>query len=311
MIFEFADKIREINIGKLNSINNTVAYVSASEFSKFYKNFGFTSEAFIDFEREDKYFRSKIEVHHNYSYGTLRIIEPQVHNRSENHIAFCITKKLTLIIGITDHEHSVQQKFLETVNRSDSTDFSNEKFISSFIDSLINCDNKGLEEIEFQINNMEDRILKEKEYKNFNEEVLSYKRKLLSLRNYYEQLIDIGESLTENENNIFDENNLSYFLIFIRKAERLASNVSILRDNITQLRETYQSALDLKLNNTMKLFTVLTAFFSPLTLIAGWYGMNFRYMPELNWKYGYLYVILLSVSALITCIIIFKRKKLI
>ena len=44
----------------------------------------------------------------------------------------------------------------------------------------------------------------------------------------------------------------------------------------------------------MKLFTMVTIIFQPLTLIVGWYGMNFKYMPELNWKYGYLAVILLS-----------------
>ena len=138
--------------------------------------------------------------------------------------------------------------------------------------------------------------------------MLTYKRKLLALRNYYEQFIDIGEILTENENRIFEST--AAFRMFIRKAERLCADVNLLRDGLVLLRETYKSHLDLKLNNTMKLFTVITAFFSPLTLIAGWYGMNFEYMPELRWKYGYLFVIILSISSVISCLVIFKRKKM-
>ena len=46
-----------------------------------------------------------------------------------------------------------------------------------------------------------------------------------------------------------------------------------------------------------------------LSLIAGWYGMNFRYMPELEWRYGYLAVFLLSVAVIVYCLILFKRKK--
>ena len=59
----------------------------------------------------------------------------------------------------------------------------------------------------------------------------------------------------------------------------------------------------------MTLLTVITTIFMPLTLIAGWYGMNFRYMPELEWRYGYLAVIVLSAAVIICCLILFKRKK--
>jgi magnesium transporter len=59
----------------------------------------------------------------------------------------------------------------------------------------------------------------------------------------------------------------------------------------------------------MKLFTVVTTIFLPLTLIVGWYGMNFTTMPELGWSFGYVYVILLSIIVAIICYIFFKKKK--
>jgi magnesium transporter len=59
----------------------------------------------------------------------------------------------------------------------------------------------------------------------------------------------------------------------------------------------------------MKIFTVVSVVFMPLTLIVGWYGMNFRDMPELTWKYGYPAVAVLCVAVVIVCIRYFKKKK--
>ncbi len=68
--------------------------------------------------------------------------------------------------------------------------------------------------------------------------------------------------------------------------------------------------LDYNLNNIMKLFTVITTIFLPLTLIVGWYGMNFTNMPELTWQYGYPAVIVFSVIVVMFCVIAFKKYKL-
>ena len=311
MIFEFADTVKEIDFSDISEKHNTVAYISESEFENFHINFGFDQNDYRVFCRDDRNFRSNILNFNNYCYGTLIIIEPDINNSSENRLAFYIRRNMVLIIEISDSNHTVYKRFIEAVERIRSEEFKPERFIFTFIDSLISSDNKELENIEIEINRIEDLIIRENQYKNFNEELLKYKRKLLKLRNYYEQLIDIGESLNENESNIFDECNLSYFKSFIRKSERLVSDVNLLRDNIIQLREIHQTSLDMKLNNTMKLFTVITAIFSPLTLIVGWYGMNFRYMPELSWKYGYFFVIILSILTVVICICIFKKKKFI
>jgi magnesium transporter len=60
----------------------------------------------------------------------------------------------------------------------------------------------------------------------------------------------------------------------------------------------------------MKLFTVITTVFLPLTLMVGWYGMNFDYMPELHWRYGYPALIVISVVVVVLCLILFKKRKL-
>ena len=59
----------------------------------------------------------------------------------------------------------------------------------------------------------------------------------------------------------------------------------------------------------MKIFTVITSIFFPLTIIVGWYGMNFESMPEFKWRYGYVYVILLSVATVLALTAFGRRKK--
>lgn len=309
MLYEVVSEYRKINFNDINRDINTIAYISLSEFREFHLLFNFNESVFSEFI-EVRNYRSKTQTEKDYVFGTLKFIEPDIENKKEAYLAFIIKKRLILLIDIHGYTNSFNNAFAQTLQSLNATDFSIERFFATFIDSIISNDSKTLESIEFQINLMEDRIIQRSTYKNFDEDILCYKRKLLNLRNYYEQFIDIGEELCANSQKLFDENNLQFFKNFIKKSERLCSDVNILRENIVQLREIYQSSLDQKLNNTMKIFTVVTAIYSPLTLIAGWYGMNFRYMPELNWRYGYLFVVILSLSALLTSIIMFKKKNL-
>lgn len=98
------------------------------------------------------------------------------------------------------------------------------------------------------------------------------------------------------------------FRIVKNRVNRLYSSVINLRDYVSQVREAYQAQVDISQNNLMKIFTVVTSIFLPLSLIVGWYGMNFN-MPEFSWKNGYIFVISLSFMVFCTCIILFKKKK--
>ena len=108
---------------------------------------------------------------------------------------------------------------------------------------------------------------------------------------------------------LFDEEEERLFDLFGARVGRLKNEVHILREYSVQVREIYQSQLSAKQNETMMIITIITAIFFPLSLITGWYGMNFVNMPELHWKYGYPVIIIISSIIVIFCIWIFKRKK--
>jgi magnesium transporter len=80
-------------------------------------------------------------------------------------------------------------------------------------------------------------------------------------------------------------------------------------DRLDYLQDTFLGLVNLQQNKIIKIFTVVSVIFMPPTLIASMYGMNFRYLPELNWKYGYPFSIGLMVTFSAIVLIYFRRKK--
>ena len=183
-----------------------------------------------------------------------------------------------------------------------------ERFLYDLLEMMIGQDLTLLEKTENRLNQLEEEILKG-EIESYPAEMNDIRGSLLDLRIHYEQLIDLGQELEENENGFFRDENLRYFHMFTERVIRLQDTVTGQREYVTQLRDLIQSHLDVKQNRIMTVLTVITSIFLPLTLIAGWYGMNFRYMPELEWRFSYPAVIAISILIVILCLFWFRKKK--
>jgi magnesium transporter len=179
-----------------------------------------------------------------------------------------------------------------------------------FFSELIKGDIDYLEELEERITENEDQVISNyKSYKRgYAGEIIALRRELLKLKRYYEQLNNIFEGLMENDNKLISPENLRYFRILDSKIDRLFAHALNLRDYITQVREAYQAQVDIEQNSLMKIFTVVTSIFLPLTLIVGWYGMNIK-MPEFQWDYAYPVIGGGCVLLAVALIIFFKRRK--
>lgn len=183
-----------------------------------------------------------------------------------------------------------------------------ERFLYDFLETLIARDLRLLNATEQELALIEDEIL-EGGLEKYPDKLNDIRTFLMDMRIHYEQLLDFGQELEENENGFFKEENLRYFRLFTERVMRLMDQVNSLRDYTVQLRELFSTQLDIRMNRIMTVLTIVTVIFMPLTLIAGWYGMNFVYMPELKWRYGYLAVFVVSAAILIGSVAWFRKRK--
>lgn len=249
---------------------------------------------------------TKVVVNYDSLTGSFSI--PSKIGTGDDHqtFAFALDEKGIVFIDAGDTAESYIQSILTTKKwRMPSL----ERFLYDFLECLVGPDVKVLAGYEERLDRLETAILAHNTELNIVEEINDIRWRLLDLRNHYEQLIDVGQELEENENEFFSEDNLRYFHMFVVRVERLRDSLNYLREYSLQLRDLYQSQLDVKQNKIMTILTVLTTVFFPLSIITGWYGMNFTFMPELGWKYSYLVVILVSVLIVIIEAIWFKKKK--
>ncbi|BBF43331.1 magnesium and cobalt transport protein CorA [Lachnospiraceae bacterium KM106-2] len=311
MLYKVTDGIENVTKDEIDSDTKIVGYVTMEELGKIYTRLDFSITTIRECTCEHDNFRSSMDVYDAYSFGIINIINIKAITGKRDRVGFYIKKNLFLVVSILDEDGSIEAVFEHTVKRTNTDTFSLEKFIYQFFDQLLYNDNSAIEGMGYHINMLEDEVLAGKIYESFNADLLSMKKQLLVLKNYYEQLIDIGEELQENANDLFEEETLRYFRMFTIKVMRLSDSTQMLRDSLVQLREAYEAYVNFNLNQIMKLFTEVTTIFMPLTLIVGWYGMNFTTMPEITWKYGYLFVILLSIVTIAIIWGFFKKKKIV
>lgn len=185
---------------------------------------------------------------------------------------------------------------------------SNERALYQFFVKLLSHDAGRIERLETSITKAEDNALRDSR-SDYMETIGGFRRELLRMKQYYEDLMMIFDNLTANDNDLFTEDGVRRFTIIGNRVAHFSANVVNLREYVTQMREACQTQIDIEQNKLMKYFTVIATIFLPLNLIAGWYGMNFRNMPELGWRFGYLGVFVISAAIAAILILWFRKKK--
>ena len=260
----------------------------------------------IDLELDPKnVLETKAVVNYDSLTGTFFVPDRSDITGKQNTFAFALDEKGIVLID----DDAYVYELVESVRKQKKWRYpSLERFLYDFLEQMIGPDLRLLEETEHRLNLAEEEIL-QGETEEYPKEINDIRGELLDLRMHYEQLVDLGQELEENENGFFRQENLRFFRLFTERVMRLQDRVTSLREYVVQLRDLVQSQQAERQNRIMTLLTVVATIFMPLTLIAGWYGMNFRYMPELNWKWAYLGVFILSILIVVGCLVWFKRKK--
>ena len=260
----------------------------------------------IDFEPDSKNsHNTKAEVNYDSLTGTFSIPNRRDFDKEEWHFAFALDEKGIVFIddgGMAGH-------LIRRVRRAKKWHIpSLERFLYDFLEQIIYRDLSILEGYERELDRIETAI-QNGEAEEALMRVNEIRGNLRDLRIHYDQLIDLGQELEENENGFFKTENVRYFRLFTARMQRLYDSASSLRDYTMQVRDLYQAQLDIKQNRIMTVLTVVTTIFMPLTLIVGWYGMNFRYMPELESRWGYPIVFVACIGIAVVSLIFFRKKK--
>ncbi|MCR5149580.1 MAG: magnesium transporter CorA [Eubacterium sp.] len=253
----------------------------------------------------DEIHNTKAEVNFDSLTGTFCIPSRRNITEIEYKYAFAIDEKGIVFI---DPSGVVDRMIKRIARRKKWKVPCLERFIYDFLELIISRDLSILEGFEKELDSIEADILEDVNSADL-ERANEIRGEIRDLRIHYEQMIDLGQELEENENNFFKPENTRYFRLFTDRMTRLHDASNSIRDYTVQIRDLYHTQMEIKQNRVMTLLTVVTTIFMPLTLIAGWYGMNFRYMPELESRWGYPIVILVSLAIIIISLLFFRKKK--
>ncbi|MBS5000764.1 CorA family divalent cation transporter [Holdemania filiformis] len=305
MIVEIAETYRTIEKLSYPCGHLTVGFISEDQLH------ALAAEAGLHLavpEERESLMRNAVSVSEEAFWCVLHLINPGRILGQRDRIGLLILKNCFLVVDLYDEDDSTGeavQRMLQTLRPEKAT---LPRLVAGFFREILIQDPDIHEDLEMQIDALEKEVF-DARAPHFRQQTLQLGKELLTLNRYYEQLININEHLEENSNDLFAEDELRSFALLNERMLRYRDNVQLLRDRLTQAQQSYQAQLDYQLNKSMKTLSLVTTICLPLSLIAGWYGMNFTAMPELKWRYGYLYVIGLSVAVVSLVIILLKRKK--
>ncbi|UKM63709.1 magnesium/cobalt transporter CorA [Flavobacteriaceae bacterium GSB9] len=139
--------------------------------------------------------------------------------------------------------------------------------------------------------------------------IQNLKREILRVRRAIFPLRDIINRIEKNENSLIHKKTITYYKDVYDHLIQVTENIDIYREMIWSLMDMYMTSISNKMNEVMKVLTIMASIFIPLTFIAGIYGMNFEYIPELRYKYSYFILWGIMILLFIAMLIYFKRKK--
>ena len=182
-----------------------------------------------------------------------------------------------------------------------------EFMLYTLLDLVVDAYFPLLDEIEDEIDSLEDRLLARGSPIDVNR-LLALKRSLVHIRRAVSPQREVFNQLTRHDFQFIRPEYLVYFRDVYDHLIRIVEELDSLRDILSSVLEIYLASTSNQLNVTMKRLTAWGTIFIVVTAIAGIYGMNFKYMPELEWRYGYFAILALMTVISLGLYFYFKRK---
>jgi len=224
--------------------------------------------------------------------------------------------QISLLVGssyVISFQEEVGDEFSPVRERIKSGRFQMKKRTADFvayslIDAVVDNYFLILEKIGEKIEWLEDELLDNPTPETL-QTIHFMKRKLITLRKAVWPLREVIGGLERGESSLFHRSTIIYLKDVYDHTIEVIDTIETYRDMVAGMLDIYLSNLSNKMNEVMKMLTIIATIFIPLTFIAGIYGMNFEFMPELKWRWGYVVIWGVMITIGIGMIFYFRRKK--
>ncbi|UCD84745.1 MAG: magnesium/cobalt transporter CorA [Deltaproteobacteria bacterium] len=254
--------------------------------------------------------RPKMEDVGSYIFIVLKML---YHNEEENELEI---EQVSLILG-TNFIISFQEKkgdVFETIRvrirtrkgrvRTQGADYLAYALMDAIVDNYFVI----LEKIGGKIEDIEEKLVSDPTPETL-QTIHNLKRDMMFLRRSVWPLREIISGLERTGSPLFEKSTGIYLRDVYDHTIQVIDTVETFRDMVTGMLDIYLSSISNKMNEVMKVLTIIATIFIPLTFIAGIYGMNFKYMPELEWHWGYFAALFIMVIVGAIMLVYFRRKK--
>jgi len=178
----------------------------------------------------------------------------------------------------------------------------------ALIDSIVDGYFGFLENLSEEIEFLEDELVTDPK-REILQKIHSLKREMIYVRKSVWPLREVVNGLERLETPLIKETTDVFLRDVYDHTIQVIDSVETLRDVLSGMLETYLSSVSNRMNEVMKVLTIIATIFIPLTFIAGVYGMNFKFMPELEWRGGYFLIVGLMVAVAFVMLVFFRKKK--
>ncbi len=253
--------------------------------------------------------RPKIDEYESYIFGVFRMLYLNDNNELVGeHVAMVLLENCVLVFQ--ELKDDVFNGIRERISaksgriRSRGADY----LFFALLDAIVDNYYVILENISNTI-----EVLEEEVYQNPTPEVAhkiqQLKKEVLKVRKWVFPVKELVNRLLDSENILIKKDTKLFLRDVMDHCIEINESLQIYREMSMSLMEMYMSNMSNKMNEVMKVLTIMASIFIPLTFIAGIYGMNFEYIPELHWQYGYFIVWGIMLTILIAMLIFFKKKR--
>jgi len=254
--------------------------------------------------------RPKIEDHGDHLFMVLKLL------RYDDNIGEVQAEQLSLVIGanfvisfqerVGDFFDPVRERIRQGKGRIRK--LKADYLAYALVDAAVDHYFVILEKLGERIEGMEGELVADPKPEKL-QEIHALRRELIYLRKSVWPLREVISNLEREESSLIHDSTAVFLRDLYDHTIQVIDTVETFRDMVGGLLDTYLSSVSNRMNEVMKVLTLIATIFIPLTFIAGIYGMNFEFMPELKWSWGYPVVWLIMVFVVIAMIVYFKRKR--